>query len=349
MELPSALRTLSDARLTEILRACSAIQEARVIAFEASQIGTFSSELWRLRVRYDRAEPSAPQWLVAKCQRKDPRARSGNGFATEIHFYENIAPRLNVRLPRMYYGHHDEASGEALMLLDYVEGIVPVSFIDGVTAAHSARALAALASMHAQWWGKVGDLTSLPHLADPALRSVIADAYDRGWQASREFFEAGHDPAFVAIGDALVGHVEASIAPLGAPATLLHGDAHFENLALLEESREHGENVQDVLFHDWAAVRRGHAAFDVAVFSVQSYPTDARRREQRRLVESHANAVRAASIEWKDPWTDYRRGVLYWVIHMLRDAALRPGARPWIVIDRYVAAAVDLNVGELIL
>ena len=33
---------------------------------------------------------------------------------------------------------------------------------------------------------------------------------------------------------------------------------------------------------------------------------------------------------------------------MMLKADLRPGAPPWIVIDRYMAAAVELGVGELI-
>ncbi|MEE9254010.1 MAG: hypothetical protein V3U43_03685 [Pseudomonadales bacterium] len=342
-DLPRKLAALTTGWLTEALRASNAIATAEVTAFEATQIGTFSSELWRIHLQYDQLEPGAPQSLVAKRPREDPRIRVGAGFATEIDFYQDIAPQLEMRLPRMYYGQYDEATGDALLLLEYVEGIVPVRFLDGVTAAHSARAIDALATMHARWWGEVDDLATLAHLADESFRTSVGEAYDRGWRASREFFEVTHDPAFVAVGDALVGRAAANIAPLGAPATLLHGDAHFENLPMVEGNAKH-----DIFFHDWAAVRRGHAAFDVAVFSVQSYPTDSRRRNERQLVQTHAQAVRATGIDWNDPWEDYRRGVLYWMIHMLEDAELRPGAKPWIVIDRYVAAAVDLDVGDLI-
>jgi hypothetical protein len=36
------------------------------------------------------------------------------------------------------------------------------------------------------------------------------------------------------------------------------------------------------------------------------------------------------------------------MIHMIQNATLRPGDLSWVVIERYVAAAVDLRVDELI-
>ncbi|NIR29378.1 MAG: hypothetical protein GWN84_08720, partial [Gammaproteobacteria bacterium] len=47
------------------------------------------------------------------------------------------------------------------------------------------------------------------------------------------YFAARHDPGFLALGDALVGRVARTLEGLGAPATLLHGDAHFENLPIV--------------------------------------------------------------------------------------------------------------------
>ena len=341
--LPRIPDELSVEWLTEVLRANNTLTDSRVTAFDVTQIGVFSNVIWRISLEYDRTEPHAPLVLVAKQGKPAARIPTGTGFQTEIKFYREIAPQLQLRVPQAYFGHCDEITGTALLLLEYVAGSVPVKFTEGINETHAICVIDALAKMHAQWWQQVDELPALPRLADPLFRASIASAFDRGWHRSRDYFEATHGPEFLAIGDALVGHVADSIAGLGEPATLLHGDAHFENLPLLE-----GDGEQDVFFHDWAATHYGHAAFDVAVFSVQSYATDSRRRWEKQVVAMHADAVRAKGIDWQDPWGDYRRGVLYWMIRMLEDAELRPGAEPWIVIDRYVAAAVDLEVGELI-
>ena len=81
LDLTRPLESLTTDWLTETLRASNALAKARVTAFEATQIGTFSSELWRIHLQYDELEPSAPLSLVAKHPRTDPRTHSGAGFA----------------------------------------------------------------------------------------------------------------------------------------------------------------------------------------------------------------------------------------------------------------------------
>ena len=74
-----------------------------------------------------------------------------------------------------------------------------------------------------------------------------------------------------------------------------------------------------------------------------------RRQQEKYIVDRHSSRVMGHDCDWPDPWQDYRRGVLYRMINMLENAQLLPGATPWIVIPRYVAAAVELEVGELII
>ncbi len=337
---PEHLSELTPAWLTGVLRGNGTLYASRVTSLEFERIGVFSSELWRVYIGYDGAENGAPRSLVLKRPKPEGRAPYGTGFANEIAFYRDVRDRLQIRAPRCFFGAHDAASGRALLLVEEVEGLQPVHFMRGVDDAHATLALDRLAGLHRRWWRKADEFGALPALSDPEFRATVSRAYDRGWQASREWFvHAGHGP-FVEIGDALVGRAALSIAPLGAPATLLHGDAHFENLPLSAEG--------EVVFLDWAAARRGHASFDLAVFLVQSFLPEQRQRQQRSRVEAHAAAVGDVPGGWTDPWLDYRRGVLFWMAHMLQDARLRPGQPSWVVIDRYVAAAVDLHVGELV-
>ena len=88
-------------------------------------------------------------------------------------------------------------------------------------------------------------------------------------------------PAFPALADAWSGRFDQSLASLGECTTLLHGDAHSENLPV---SREGG-----VAFLDWAAAHAGPPAFDLAVFLGMSLPAE-RRAEERAWVERHADA-----------------------------------------------------------
>ena len=338
------LSELNPEWLSDTLRACGATRHARVTSVEFEPIGTFSNELWRLRLGYDGPEEGAPDSLVLKRPKQGGRSPPGAGFDNEIRFYQSAGPQVPVRIPRLVFGSADPQGG-GMLLLEEVAGLEHISFMRGASVEHAQQALGGLAQIHARWWARRDGLDGLPSLADAGFCALVGAAYDAGWQVSRDYFvHAGHEE-FVEVGDALLGRVVANLVPLASPATLLHGDAHFENLPRVFAP----DGTWEILFLDWPSARRGLASFDVAVFMVQSFPSETRRRVEPALVAEHAEAVNAErNASWSDPWLDYRRGVLYWMVHMLQDAALRPGQPPWVVIDRYVAAALDLRVGELV-
>lgn len=347
-DLPQRLRELTPDWLTDVLRKRGAVQRASVASVDFERVGTFTTEVWRLRVAYDRDEPGAPDSLVVKRPQPGRPERAGEDFASEIRFYRDLSGRAPVRTPRFYFGAPDAEAGRALLLLEDVVGIEPISFRRGANAEHARLALEALARLHAHWWDRVDEFGWVLHLGDAEVRAAFARDYDRGWHAGWEFFR-DVTPEFSAIGDALVGRVAESLAPLGAPATLLHGDAHLENLPLVNAQGE-----RRVLFLDWPGPRRGLASFDVAAFTVMSFPVDARRRTEEALVAAHADAVRAAGVrDWDDPWLGYRRGVLRRVVRIVEhehtwpdDSRSRGSLR--MVFERCATAAVDLRVGELI-
>ena len=186
----------------------------------------------------------------------------------------------------------------------------------------------------------------------PTSKRAAARATTPNWLAKREFF-AEHAPAFVAIGDALVGRLAASLSGLGQPETLLHGDAHFENLALIEDQA--GERKHLVPRLGRRATRR-RRVFDLAVFLVMSFPPERRRSVERDLVSLYSQTLSRAADgrEAGDPWQSYRLGVLAWAVRMVHfmqpfkageTAAHGPGL---MVLERCAAAPVELNVGDLI-
>ena len=177
--LPRFPDELSVEWLTEVLRANNTLTDSRVTAFDVTRIGVFSNVIWRISLEYDRTEPHAPLVLVAKQGKPAARIPTGTGFQTEIKFYREIAPQLQLRVPQVYYGHCDEITGTALLLLEYVAGSVPVKFTEGINETHAICVIDALAKMHAQWWQQLGDLPALPRLADPLFRASIASAFDQ--------------------------------------------------------------------------------------------------------------------------------------------------------------------------
>jgi hypothetical protein len=75
---------------------------------------------YRVAIDYD-GDPPGPEVLVAKLAAPDPdaRARVAEGYRKEVQFYSHIAPTVDVRAPRCWYGAiTDDATTFTLLLED---------------------------------------------------------------------------------------------------------------------------------------------------------------------------------------------------------------------------------------
>ena len=233
MQASNCVDSISTEWLTNVLRDQSVLKQANVIGIRIEQIGLFSSVLRRLHIEYDHVESHAPTSLILKQPMGNRSNRPGSGFANEVAFYRDIAHLVSVRTPRFYVGCLDTIETNSILILEDVDNLIPIDWQQGVTKHHMDRAIKSLASLHAAWWNKTDSLATLPHLADSRYQYQITEAYKKGWRTSRDYFEAKYGEAFITLGDALVGCIPSTVDQVSKPATLLHGDAHFENIVLI--------------------------------------------------------------------------------------------------------------------
>jgi aminoglycoside phosphotransferase (APT) family kinase protein len=204
-----------------------------------------------------------------------------------------MAGRRDLPLPRFV------ADIAGTLLLEH-QDLEPFSFRVSVAEHHAAAAIDALADWHAAWWQAPPDAEWLPSYADAAIRRQIQTGYDRSWRKhGPRLLE--YVPEFEALGNALVGRLGATLAPMATPATLIHGDAHAENIPLTQTG---------VLLLDWQEPRVANPGLDLAVFTTMSYRTRDRADRESRLVDRHAERVRQQGCDWPDPRADYRLGLL---------------------------------------
>ena len=177
-------------------------------------------------------------------------------FASEVRFYREVAPVVGVRVPKCYAA---EASPEGTRLV--LEDLSTWSrFADpGAVAAELAR-------LHRRWEGDA--IRRWPWLRRPGLGAeLISDLFNRTWPqvaARKDLIPEVH-----ALGEALVGHIEAAELAEGAagPPTLCHGDASLKNVF--------GSPSGEIAFVDWEDVRCGAGVSDLAWLLVSSVaPTE---------------------------------------------------------------------------
>lgn len=242
-----------------------------VASVERVHVGRFTSIVERLIAR------DAAGTELARAILKRPvagrRPRIGESFGLEARSLEALSRIGVVRVPELYAATEDP---QQLVMEDVP--FRPVDFRHAASLRHGLLAMTTLARLH-------GALTTVraPSLGDGAFRRSLADAYRRGWRSYRAQLVT-LVPGFERIGDSLVDEHEAVVEALAAPACMLHGDAHFENMPLQPDGN-------DVVMFDWQGPRLGHPALDVACFVAMSYRPAARRSYELELIERHHREI----------------------------------------------------------
>ena len=265
----------------------------------------------RIGVTYASAGAGPPS-LFVKLAPLDAAHREMIGASSmgerEARFYADVAPRIDLRVPRTYYAGADDSGGFALVLEDLA--VSGCSFSDGswgVTAKDAAGALEDLARFHARF-------------GDPAARAAVAPWLDVP-RVRRTDFVAGllrgvldeHrdalTPAYVAAGELYVEHHQ-RLDTLwhSGPQTYIHGDAHIGNV-FLDGSR--------VGFFDWGLSRVSTPMRDVSYFLTMTVDPEERRRSERELLALYLDSLRAAGgpdIGFDEAWSTHRVQAGYTVV-----------------------------------
>ena len=140
--LPVSPEQLTPAWLTAALRESGTLPEGEVAAVEQAVIGTgvgFIGIVTRLTLTYSGAPADAPRTLIAKLPSSDPGSRMvGVAFGLyerEVRFYETLANTCGVPAPKPFYAAYDATAGQAVLLLEDLQGGTFGDQVVGATAA----------------------------------------------------------------------------------------------------------------------------------------------------------------------------------------------------------------------
>jgi len=280
--------------------------------------GGFLSETVRLLLHY--GEPTqAPTSLVAKCPAENTQARGVAAFLgmyeREVQFYRELAPRLDLRVPRCYL-HRLEVDGDFTLLLEDVAGATMHDQDAGCGLDDARLALDAAATLHGAFWNDP-QLAALPWLNrfGEAEAGMWQEMYRHAWPAFLGRDGVRLDPTLTALGDRLAASdIPEWISRHGGPLSLAHTDFHLSNLLYRGGSR--GGDVREAVVLDWQLVAEAPPLVDVAFF-LGRLPTEARRTSEEDLVRFYHRRLAAGGVYgygWQQCWTDYQRWTWFGVL-----------------------------------
>lgn len=346
--------------LTEALRGSGAVRDATVTDFTAAQIGTGQvGHNVRFTLTYDREEDGAPATVVAKFPSPDETSRAtgvaiGN-YDKEARFYSELAPIVEIRVPRCHRVEHDPEAHLATLLFEDMAPAEQGDQITGCPIEHAAAAIDELCALHAPLWGDPR-LDEVPWLGRPSAESgeMVGAFYNSLWPGFLERYGEQLSDDVRLLGARFgAGLPEWARRRVDGPLTVVHGDFRLDNLLFAPGAD--GASVQ-VTTVDWQTVALGIGTDDVAYFLGAGLLAHDRRDHEEALVRRYHDGLVARGVEgysWERCWDDYRRfslsGLQMAVIaSMIVRADDRGDAMFLAMAERHTAQALDLGAHDLL-
>jgi hypothetical protein len=299
-----------------------------------------------------------PPTLIAKCQSPHPEnvglAQAMGFYEREVNFYRQLAPGLDVGVPRCLHAAMADGGVPFVLLLEEVTGARMIDQVEGASLGECERALDEAVRLHARFWDHP-DLWALDWL--PPMNNPLYKAAQGLGEAKWPAFEARWRDRLPADAMAWVAAVTPRYPDLldwwveqGHP-TYAHTDYRADNLLFGGSA---GAGAVTVL--DWQLCTRHVGAWDVANFLGQSVTVEQRRVWERALLERyHARLVEAGvtGYPFDRLWRDYRYCLLQQAWAQVAVSDLDPGNERGrrlldAMITRAFAAVADHQAGEVL-
>jgi hypothetical protein len=301
--LADSTADLTPAWFTAALREGSAIgPDTTVARADARLFGTGQFGLVaRAELSYDwgkdGATASAPASVIVKLPSEDPGSRNLGiaigAYEAEVRFYQEIAPRSGIDVPRSHWASFEPGTGRVTLLLeDLSEGWQVGDAVAGGTVAQTEAAFDQIARVHGDLWDEPS-LRDLEWLAPISRTQLLFDGVPTALPVFRKRFADRLERYQM---DAVE-----RLAPKGAeypgaawrgPLVVAHGDFRLDNVLFAEEA---GTSHAKVI--DWQSVRLAPPLIDAAIWLSSCLSSDDRRKHQDDLLHRYHEGLLAAGVK----------------------------------------------------
>ncbi|MEM7340107.1 MAG: phosphotransferase [Actinomycetota bacterium] len=304
-------------RLGEVLRAGGYATAAdAVIAIDASIIGTGQvGENVRCRLTWDPpastgAEGHRPGSVVVKVPSSSELSRATaaatSSYVREVGFYRDIRPHVAIRTPHAYHVSENREQNDFLLVMEDIAPAAAGDQLAGCSLDEATLAVDTIAGLHGPTWGRL-DFAELDWLAEPGPQRVadLTGLFGAVYPGFVERFTPTLTPDELDAGAFIHDRFEAILNARPLDLCLVHGDFRLDNVLFAT-----GPGAPPITTVDWQTVTLGSGPSDVAYFLSAAIDPDARRADERALVERYHQRLteHGVGIGFDDAWLGYRLG-----------------------------------------
>lgn len=270
-----------------------------ITEFATSPIGTGQvADSIRTTVSYS-APTSAPSSFVIKVtsDKEQSRAagRSELNYLREVRFYQDIAPNLQVRVPRCHHAEIDSNNTEFALVLEDLTPARPGNQLAGCTVGEVRLAVEQAAGIHGPYWGSA-QLAGTPWLdISDTYWARFTEMMPEWWAGFVDRYRTRLSAADIELGTAFTERIADYYTALRTmPFTIQHGDYRPDNVLF---DAAGGDVPLAVL--DWQTVIFAPGVVDVAYFIGGALDTETRRASEAELLQHYHRGLLAHGV------TDY--------------------------------------------
>ena len=229
-------------------------------------------------------------------------------YIREVRFYDLMAERSPVRVPRALFTALDEETSAFVVVMEDMGGLRIVDQVAGMALADAERAVDGLAAWHATFWGEGERLAAegvTVSLADPIYPAILPMVFGEGWEKLTT--EIGVPAAIERAGAGWPKVFEQLLLDLAqAPTTMTHGDYRADNILFTGDD--------EVALLDFQLIGTASGAYDLAYFVTQSIEPDVASANEKALFDRYLGGLRTGGVPESDLdrlWDDYRKAALF--------------------------------------
>ncbi|MEM7442825.1 MAG: phosphotransferase [Pseudomonadota bacterium] len=308
----------------------------------------FLSQTLRLDLTYDAPSDGRPSSLVAKIKPNDDTFRQAaaeiSAFEREVGFYREVAPRVSVRLPLVYFA--EQTPKASALVMEDLGHLTVGDQVHGIAHQWTRTIAQKIAKVHAVFW----DNAALKEIDwAPEHDHFHTGTFVEAWPAFADAFDLRLGKRAMEIGAAVADNLDALERRIAErPATLVHGDLRADNLMFGKP----GE-TDEVLMLDWQLVHKTNATYDIARLMGGSEPVPEREGHQLEIIRCWHESLTDAGVAnypFDEALNDHRLSALHCLTIPVKFHYLvgpepegRAGRLLDVMAERFFAAAIELD------
>ncbi len=353
MNIPATLDEFTADWLTQAFEV-EEMNYAPVISVNAERIAVgegFLGELARLHLSYGEGIPG-PATAIAKIPTTDgllkPLGVMLGVYERESLFYEQVAPRLAIQKPAIYYNGRDNENENYALLMEDVGRYRSGDHLKGASLPEAQAAIKTAAQIHARWWDseELALMDWVPPLDSP-INMGLQNLYEQSWPTVidqygdlyPDWLPAKLEEFIPEISQWLINWAERS-------RTLTHNDFRLDNL-LFDDTKE---PLPGVIVIDFQLVGRGDGSGDISPFLGCNLDIELRRAQEMNLLQDYFDVMQAEESGYstfEELVDQIDKSHLFWLVNWGNTAvtADHPNQRAedlfTAILQRSIAAVVD--------